>query len=106
MGSVLHFPKPNLEDYYILSPQWWFDSCALVISPSNVNELIAAGDGKNNKKYMYMYIHYGHAFAVTIIIISFFIIFSRAWFWFVEVPDDAGYVFGEEGLLGASSPHI
>ena len=31
---------------------------------------------------------------------------SRAWFRVVEVPDDADYVFGEEGFLGTSSPHI
>ena len=46
VGSVLHFLKPHLEDYYILSPQWWFNACALVISPNNVNDLIMAGEGK------------------------------------------------------------
>lgn len=37
---VLHFQLPHLVDYYIIDPQWWFDICALVISPENVSKLI------------------------------------------------------------------
>ena len=115
MGSILHFPKPHLEDYYILSPQWWFDSCALVISPSNVNELIAAGDSKNKRNtyrimrfhgnWLLLWQHYhSNTCTCTCKCLLFYFYFSRAWFWVVEVPDDADYVFGEEGFLGTSSP--
>ena len=45
MGTVLHFHMTMLEDYYILNPQWWFDACALVVSPNNVSTLVTAGGG-------------------------------------------------------------
>jgi GTPase SAR1 family protein len=43
MGRVFHFHKPYLEDFYILSPQWWFNACALIISPNVVNSIVSAG---------------------------------------------------------------
>jgi hypothetical protein len=39
-GMILHFQLPHLIDHYIIDPQYWFDLCALVISPSNVSQLI------------------------------------------------------------------
>ena len=40
---MLHFHMTVLVDYYILNPQWWFDTCAMVVSHENITHLIATG---------------------------------------------------------------
>lgn len=46
MGTILHFDMQELDDYYILNPQWWFNGCALVLSPDNVSDLVMSGNSK------------------------------------------------------------
>ena len=54
-GMILHFQLPHLIDHYIIDPQYWFDLCALVISPSNVSQLIQREGIISRSRFRYIY---------------------------------------------------